>query len=250
VDDLLLTALALAVARWTGDGRVLLEMEGHGREEEPGSDLTRMDLTRTVGWFTTTWPQLLDVRGVAGPGEALRAVKEQLRQVPRRGLGWGLLRHLAGDERLRSLPRPRLTFNYLGQLDGALPAGGPLRPAPESPGPAQSPRAARASWLDALAGVVDGGLRVSWTYSRARFRRATVEALARGFDDALRELISHCLAPGAGGFTSSDFPLAGLAAWEIDLPPQAQVVTRYMNLIFSRPTFRHSMSRVEQQMRA
>ena len=142
VEDLLLTALALAAARWSGDGRLLLEMEGHGRDD--GDETARgIDLSRTVGWFTATWPQLLDVRGAATPGDALRAVKEQLRQVPRRGLGWGLLLSGAAGDRLRALPRPRLAFNYLGQLDGALAAGGPLRPAAESPGPAQSPRAVR-----------------------------------------------------------------------------------------------------------
>ena len=115
VNDALLTALAQVLASWTGKNTVRFDLEGHGRE--PLFD--DIDLTRTVGWFTTIFPVQLDVN-TSDPGGALKAVKEQLRQVPNRGLTYGLLRYLTTDSqmngRLSALPAPDVAFNYLGQL--------------------------------------------------------------------------------------------------------------------------------------
>src|SRR5204863_6104544 len=91
IDEVLLTALAQTIASWSGRARVRVTVEGHGRE--PLFD--DVDLSRTVGWFTTTYPVLLDLTGANGPGDALKAVKEQRRAVPRSGIGYGVLRHLA-----------------------------------------------------------------------------------------------------------------------------------------------------------
>ena len=210
VDDLLLTALAVAFARWTGEPRLRLDLEAHGREEiAPG-----VDLSRTVGWFTAVYPVTLDLAGTGGPGEAILAIKEQLRAVPRRGIGCGLLRWL-GDgearERLASLPEPEVAFNNLGQLDSALGEEEErFAPAPESAGPSQSPRARRSHLIEVNALVLDGRLRVDWNYSAGLHAKATIERLAGDFRDVLEDLIAHCLSPEAGGFSPSDFPLARL----------------------------------------
>jgi amino acid adenylation domain-containing protein len=103
VDDVLLCALAGAVGAWVGGLRIRLLMEGHGREEDVRDGI---DLSRTVGWFTSVYPLVLDVSGAAGPGERLKRVKEQLRSVPRRGLGYGVLRHLCPDDEVRGRCRP------------------------------------------------------------------------------------------------------------------------------------------------
>ena len=138
VNDVLLTALAQAYVRWSGQGSLLVDLEGHGREEL----FDDVDLSRTVGWFTTLYPVLLHVPAGSGPGQALQAVKEQLRGVPNRGLGYGLLRYLSGDEELRQrlgeLPGAGVCFNYLGQVDRGLPVGVGLTLAGESIGPSQS----------------------------------------------------------------------------------------------------------------
>jgi len=212
VDDLLLTALTQAFARWTGAPRLVLELEGHGREEI-GREI---DLSRTVGWFTTVFPVALDLAGTRGPGQAIKAVKEQLRAVPSKGLSYGLLRYFGGDQRLAARPEPQVGFNYLGQLDSTLPAGGPFAPAPESAGPDQSPRARRRHRIDVDALVWEGRLRVNFTYAARLLARETMERLAAGFSAALQELIAHCLAPEAGGWTPSDLPLARLSAGEVD----------------------------------
>src|SRR5215203_1298193 len=215
VNDLLLAALARAFAAWTGEGTLLVELEGHGREEVfPG-----VDLSRTVGWFTTLFPVALALPPRGGPREAILAVKERLRAVPNRGLGYDLLRHLAGPEtggRLAALPAPEVSFNYLGQFSSAVGEDGLFAFAPEavrgSEGEAVAGRPPFA--VDAL--VLDDRLRVSWTYDPRRHLPATVERLAQGFLAELSALVDHCLSPAAGGFTPSDFPLAGLGQEALD----------------------------------
>ncbi|MCP4657017.1 MAG: non-ribosomal peptide synthetase, partial [bacterium] len=118
--------------------------------------------------------------------------------------------------RLRELEPARVVFNYLGQLDVALPPTSALRPAVESAGSAIGTEGRRRYLLEINAGVQDGCLRLTWTYSENLHRRATIEALATGFLEALRGLIRHCLSPGAGGLTPSDFPGADLDQARID----------------------------------
>src|SRR5205085_2697383 len=139
INDVLLTALAQTLATWTGTPTLLLDLEGHGRE----ALFEDVDLTRTVGWFTTIFPVLLDLAEMDGPGAALRTVKEQPRRIPRHGLGYGLLRYSSDDARaqqLQALPQAQVSFNYLGQLDPVLTADALFAPARESAGPANSPR--------------------------------------------------------------------------------------------------------------
>ncbi|MCP4655899.1 MAG: amino acid adenylation domain-containing protein, partial [bacterium] len=216
VNDLLLTALLQAFARWTGTPTLLVDLEGHGREEL----FAGVDVSRTVGWFTTIYPVLLERRKASGPGEDLMAVKEQLRAVPNGGIGYGLLRYLSADEetaeRFRRLPRAEVSFNYLGQLDPVLSESALLRPAAESSGPATGSGGLRSHLLEVNGGVAGGCLRMTWAYSENVHHRATVESVAEGFIEALRSLIRHCLSPEAGGYTPADFPDAGLDQEDLD----------------------------------
>ncbi len=215
--ELLLAAVAAALAQWSGATSLLVDLEGHGREEESGAGL---DLSRTVGWFTTLYPVLLDLAAAGGGAEAtLQAVKEQLRQVPDRGLGYGLLRHLSAAPEalpLRALPPAQVSFNYLGQVDRTLPAASPFALAREPAGPARSPRQPR-SYLLEIDGVVAGGcLQVTFTYSADVHRRGTVQGLAERFRTRLAELVEHALSSAASGCTPSDFPLARLDQAVVD----------------------------------
>ena len=216
INDALLAALAGTLAGWTGRRDVLLDLEGHGREEIADG----VDLSRTVGWFTTIFPVHLDLPEGRGPGEVLRAVKEQLRRIPRRGIGYGLLRHLSDDpdiaDRLRSAPGAEVAFNYLGQLDQALPASSGLAPARESSGPARAPEGRRPHLLDLLGFVVGGRLRFDWTYNPGVHRRETIEGLADAFLGELRALVELARSPEVRGYTPSDFPLAGLDQATLD----------------------------------
>jgi amino acid adenylation domain-containing protein/non-ribosomal peptide synthase protein (TIGR01720 family) len=214
--ELLLAAVAGTIAQCTGSPLLLIDLEGHGREE--GIDES-LDLSRTVGWFTAIYPLLLDLTPGQDPEAVLKTVKEQLRQVPGHGLGYGLLRYLseaAGSLPLRSLPQAELSFNYLGQVDQALGDSSPFALAAESAGAARSPRQARRYLLEIDSVVLGGCLQVNWTYGADVHRRETVEGLAERFRDRLEELIRHALLSAASGSTPSDFPLARLDQGTVD----------------------------------
>jgi len=206
IDDVLLAALVTALAGWTGERALLVETPSHGREEI----IEGVDLSRTVGWFSSGSPLWLDLRDAPTPEEALAAVQEQRAAVPHRGLGYGLLRHLASDaavrERLAALPRAQVTFQYDSRSARGGGDGVPLEPAEESVGPRQSALADPGSepvllWIKAAS--VDGRLEVRWTYGEEVHRRATVERLARAYLEALRELLGAPATAGAGGGVGS-----------------------------------------------
>ncbi|KPC92413.1 hypothetical protein ADL27_25190, partial [Streptomyces sp. NRRL F-6602] len=155
-DDVLLTALARTLRTWTGRGRTAVAVEGHGREEL----FADVDLTRTVGWFTSIYPVALALPEGEGWGPAVTAVKEQLRAVPERGIGYGALRHF-GDA-LPERPEPRISFNYLGRLDG-LGERALYRAARMNPGGEFAPAEARPHELDVIGEVRDGRLVLTWS---------------------------------------------------------------------------------------
>ncbi|WP_409181044.1 non-ribosomal peptide synthase/polyketide synthase [Amycolatopsis sp. VS8301801F10] len=194
VNDVLLTALGRVLRDWTG-GTPVVDLEGHGREEL----FEDVDLSRTVGWFTTVFPVALDVPD--DWGTALKSVKEQLRAVPRRGIGYGALRYLTG-----TAPEidPQVSFNYLGQFgSGRIESD-------------ESPRSARAHLLDVVGRVETGELELTWYYAEGVHDRSTMDTLAAAMTAALREIIRHCADPAAGGRTPSDFPLAALDQSAVD----------------------------------
>ncbi|MCO6440353.1 MAG: non-ribosomal peptide synthetase, partial [Nitrococcus mobilis] len=190
INDLLLTALARVLCRWSKRESVLVELEGHGRE-----DLFGIDVSRTVGWFTTAFPvRLTPQETIAG---SLEAVKEQLRSVPNRGLGYGVLRYLGEPQvraQLQALPQPRITFNYLGQFDQSFDEGGLFVPAPESGGSARSEDAPLTNWLEVNGQVYDGELKLTWSFSKAMYYPATIRGLIAAYQTELVALIEH----GAG----------------------------------------------------
>ncbi|MFO0760432.1 MAG: amino acid adenylation domain-containing protein [Byssovorax sp.] len=217
INDVLLTALALALGPFVGSPAVLIDLEGHGREEL----FEGVDITRTVGWFTAVYPVVLDPGSEPRLGDALKAVKEQLRAVPNKGIGYGMLRYLRDDPalsaELAAMPRPELNFNYLGQLDQALSDASPFQRARESAGAAMSPKNRRRHLVNVVASVIAGKLTVRFFYSEARHRASTIEGLASAFLAALGDLIAHCLSPEAGGYTPSDFQKSKLGQEDINL---------------------------------
>jgi non-ribosomal peptide synthase protein (TIGR01720 family) len=218
VNDVLLAALGVVLTRWARCAVVVADVEGHGREDA-GPDV---DVSRTVGWFTSIYP--VPLAGLPGgdAGAGLRRMKEQLRAVPRHGLGYGLLRYLAGT--LPGLPPAEISFNYLGQ-DGAGSQGAPAAPPeggtwfrPAGTAGREWSLAGQRSHLIEVSGQVgaDGCLVFGWTFSTQVHHEATITRLARDYTAALDQLIRHCTAPGAGALTPSDFPLAGLDQAALD----------------------------------
>ena len=220
VNDLLLTALAKVLCEWTGADSALVQLEGHGREDL----FDDVDLSRTVGWFTSMFP----VRLTPGAGfeSSIKGIKEQLRAIPDKGIGYGLLRYLGSAEAQAALggaAQPKVTFNYLGQFDNNFDEGALWVPATEDKGAGQDEQAPMANTLSIDGRVYQGQLSLTWTYSGDVFEDSTIHALARAYEEALAELIEHCLSPSSGGLTPSDVPLAGLSQTHLDsLPITAQ----------------------------
>jgi amino acid adenylation domain-containing protein/non-ribosomal peptide synthase protein (TIGR01720 family) len=217
IDDVLLTALVRAFRRWTGDDALLAELEKHGREEL----FEDVDLSRTVGWFTSAFPVLLKLSETATTlGDDLKSMKEQLRRIPRGGIGYGLLRYLCRDEevvrQMSALPRADVSFNYLGQFDQTFQASGLFQLARDSSGAARDRDAQRGNLLEVNAGIFGGRLQAEWTYSAEIHNSVTVEKLAHDFLEELQALIAHCLSTKAGAYTPSDFPLARINQMQLD----------------------------------
>jgi amino acid adenylation domain-containing protein/non-ribosomal peptide synthase protein (TIGR01720 family) len=216
INDVLLTAIAQSFARWTGARSLLVELEGHGREDI----FNDVNLSRTVGWFTTHFPVLLDIGEASNPVEALKAVKEQLRGIPNRGIGYGVLRYLNENreltEQLQALPQPEVKFNYLGQFDQLLSESSLFAPAEESCGSERSLLGSRNRLLVINGLIVSGQLRLDWNYSENIHHQSTIKNLAQSFVEALRDLITHCQSPEAGGYTPSDFTKANVNQKDLD----------------------------------
>jgi amino acid adenylation domain-containing protein/non-ribosomal peptide synthase protein (TIGR01720 family) len=214
IDDALLSSLGRALAGWIGSPRLRLDLEGHGRE--PLFD--DLDLSRTVGWFTSLYPVVLEA-GDAGPDAALVSAKDRLRAVPGRGLGHGLLRHFGKTPFLEEAPSAEILFNYLGQVDGTLDQLSLFRVSTASAGPGRSPRAHRA-YLLAIDGIVtEGRLRMTLSYGSRVHRRETMERLAAAYADTLRQLIQH----GRGSrevFMASGLEEEGRPLWSPLVPIQ------------------------------
>ncbi len=222
VNDLLLTALARVLCRWSGHASALIQLEGHGRE--PLFD--DIDLTRSVGWFTSAYPLRLTPQD--GQGDSIKAIKEQLRAVPHKGLGYGVLRYLADavcKQQMAALPSAEITFNYLGQFDQSFGADALFHPLDEPAGQAHDPDAPLPNALSVDSQVYGGQLLLRWTFSRERYDARTIGALAEAYLAELHSLIEHCLSDQAGGLTPSDFPLARLTQAQLDsLPVPAHVI--------------------------
>ncbi|WLH09410.1 non-ribosomal peptide synthetase [Pseudomonas lurida] len=213
VNDLLLTALARVISRWSGQSATLIQLEGHGREDL----FDTVDLSRTVGWFTSLFPVCLHAEGELSA--AIKSVKEQLRAVPHKGIGYGLLRYLGtpdARETLSGLAAPRITFNYLGQFDRQFNESALFVPATQGSGQAQDPEAPLANWLTVEGQVYGGELALQWGFSREMFEVATVQRLAEDFQQELLALIAHCVDPKQGGLTPADVTLARLTQSQLD----------------------------------
>jgi amino acid adenylation domain-containing protein/non-ribosomal peptide synthase protein (TIGR01720 family) len=215
INDALLTALTRAWFRWTGSPSLLTDLEGHGRENL----FDEVDLSRTVGWFTSIYPVRLrmpDSGAEWRPGEALKSIKEQLRRVPQRGIGYGILRYLNSESGLDTQPEPPMVFNYMGQFDQVIEGSRLFRFATEDSGAWHSPLQVRRHALEMNGMVIGGRLEFALTYSHGLHTKDAVEGLAAEFTTALREILEHCQSAEAGGRTPSDFPLVRLNQQAVD----------------------------------
>jgi amino acid adenylation domain-containing protein/non-ribosomal peptide synthase protein (TIGR01720 family) len=205
INDALLTALAESFRPWTGRESLLVDVEGHGRE-----DIGDIDVSRTVGWFTSIYPVRLSLKSGARLDASLQSVKNQLRQIPDKGIGYGLLR-----DQLTAFPQAQVLFNYLGQFDQVVAGSRLFSFSAESVGLWHHAKGRRTHLIEVLARISGGQLEVQFNFSRNVHSRATVEQIAARYSAALTELISRSGAEDAQRWSVTDFPLAKLEAAEL-----------------------------------
>ncbi|HEY6927169.1 MAG TPA: condensation domain-containing protein, partial [Steroidobacteraceae bacterium] len=161
-----------------GLSELLVELEGHGREEI----FDDLDVSRTVGWFTTHYPVLLSTAPSASATEALRGIAARLKEVPMRGLGYGLIR--SGNENPAAV-----LFNYLGQMDGLLTAEASWSLLFGNVGREHSPGTRRLYLFEIDGMILEGNLRLTWTYNRDAYERVAIEQLTGLYTRHLQQLV-------------------------------------------------------------
>lgn len=191
--EAIIAGLGRAIYAWTREDALLIELEGHGRENLLGG----LDMSRTIGRCSTLWPALLTL-GQNAPSQSLRATKDSIRGCPNRGIGYGMLRYLSDDPRARQLlsemPAAPIGLNHWGQVDEYFTEL--IWPSTESPGPHRSSAGLRPRLIEITSFIANGQLVMLWTFSEHLHLASTIQRLA---EQTLREL---------GGFLGADRPFA------------------------------------------
>ena len=201
--EVILTALVQAYGDWAGDPQLTIDVASDSRNHP----FDNIDLSRTVGLFTSLCPLALNLNTVDSLGDALKTIKEQVRNESNQHLDHSVWRYLTQQQPLAKQPRPDVCFCY-------------CEPCPEPD--ALSIIESSDTYLGYdhrlyIEGcIVEGQLQMSWSYNPTLHRSSTIEPLVQSFLQKLRALIAHCLSPDAGGFTPSDFPLAKLEQTALD----------------------------------
>ncbi|PSJ18787.1 non-ribosomal peptide synthetase [Nitrosomonas supralitoralis] len=215
VNDLLLAALGGALCQWSGHQKILVDLEGHGREDL----YPDIDLSRTIGWFTALFPVILDPSG--DMPQRVKHIKESLRQMPNRGLGFGLFKYYgtsAQRQVIHDLPKAQVVFNYLGQFDTSFGEQAPWVLADEPLGDLMARDVIQQHDLSINSHIYKGELCLEVNYSEARYSETTIAAFVQIFLTELELVITHCRFC-ARGVTPSDFPLIQMNQSELDRLP-------------------------------
>ena len=204
INDILLSALALTLSDWNKTSKVSIGLEGHGREEIAED----IDTSRTVGWFTTIYPVLLETGN--DHGQLIKQVKETLRQIPGRGLGYGVLKYINQNIVLQANDPWDVQFNYLGQAGAGKVAGKLAHPKWETFGSAMGDQTPVSQPLSVAGIIQDNQLVLYWSYSNKHFNSESVEEMAAAYLKNLESLVNHCVADQqTTHYTPADFGLAG-----------------------------------------
>jgi len=198
INDILLAALGMAVYQWTGYGKVLINLEGHGREKI----IEDIDISRTVGWFTSQYPLLLDMGKIPGNGapqeemmDRIKHIKETLRRVPNKGIGYGILKYLTSPEKKQNVAfklQPEISFNYHGKLEGAR--GDSTNTFEWSISDSISPGFDLDCDINIIGVVEDEGLKLGFGFNKYVFERKSIEKFVKYYKSNLMNIIRHCAA--------------------------------------------------------
>lgn len=213
INDILLAALSLALGDFSESTNVLINLEGHGREDV----FENIDLSRTVGWFTSSYPVVLGVRE-SDVSYHIRQTKEILRKIPDKGLGYGVLKYLNKSGRASSdvfSIEPEVCFNYLGQFDSDIDEN-VFSISPYSEGNAMSPESERSFNIDISGIVAAGKLSITITYNPDTFLKTSMLKLSQAYEECLHLIISHCLNKENSELTPADLGYGELSLEGLD----------------------------------
>ncbi|MCU0284949.1 MAG: amino acid adenylation domain-containing protein, partial [Acidobacteria bacterium] len=215
INDILLTALGMSIQKVFGKERMLIAFEGHGREDI----LPDMDISRTIGWFTTFYPVPLKIPYAHDPGRQIKEVKEALRKIPDKGIGYGILRYLTDEKNKKEIEfrlNPQISFNYLGQFDSDMKQLSSFNFAKEPAGNTQSLNNKRDYLFDITAMVANKRLAMQISFNKTHFKEETIFSWADNLKTELRHLIAYCCSKEKTGYTPSDFTYKGLSIESVD----------------------------------
>jgi amino acid adenylation domain-containing protein/non-ribosomal peptide synthase protein (TIGR01720 family) len=214
MNDLLLTGLGIAIQKWAGHDQVVIALEGHGREEM----METINISRTVGWFTSVYPVGIDMSGSHNMALLIKRVKENLRRIPTKGAGYGILKYLTMEENKRGLTfsiKPEIKFNYLGQFDTDVNTE-IFQVSPLSRGMNESSEGDREVALN-ISGLIESGeLHISIEYNANEFGDASMARLSDEFKEGLSQIIKHCTTKEGMELTPSDVGHDDLSIEELD----------------------------------
>ncbi|MGB3468465.1 MAG: condensation domain-containing protein, partial [Cyclobacteriaceae bacterium] len=212
INDILLTGLGLALTEVLGIERSALKLEGHGREDI----IQELDVSRTVGWFTSMYPLVIDLSGSEDIAYYLVNIKESLRKIPSKGIGYGILKYLSEDK-LNDKLSPEIVFNYLGDFGtGVTNAEGSLFDyVSESIGRESSEENVIDAKLDISGIMIAEELSLSVRYSKSRYNELTVQKIGESFEKHLKSIIGQLSAINTTYLTPSDLSFTGLQVEEL-----------------------------------
>jgi non-ribosomal peptide synthase protein (TIGR01720 family) len=212
INDILLSALAITLCKWSNNNKITIGLEGHGREQIA----VGIDTSRTVGWFTNLYPLLLTINTSTGNDGLIKSVKEQLRGIPDMGLGYGVLKYINRETTLQGKEPWDIIFNYLGQLDNVVRETSQLSAAAELAGAGRSKEHVLGEKLALNSLIQDGQLVLNWSYSSRHYEEQTIEQLSKEYVSALEDLIAHCITQQQSGtvYTPSDYGLDSVVGYE------------------------------------
>ncbi len=208
INDILITALMRAQTAWTGHDRVIFNLEGHGRED----NVEDVDISRTVGWFTTIFPLMLNTSKEEDIAMQIKYTKEKLHQIPHRGFNFGALKYLCN---VNFQINRDISFNYLGQaIQPSLEESFSLK-SMNLPGTIADNNI-RPYLIDVICVVIDNCFRADFLYSKNRHTKASVEKFSNMFRDEILQITDHCLDPDNYDITPSDFNLIDIDQKELN----------------------------------
>lgn len=204
MQDILLSALGIALHSWSGGSDFMIDLEGHGR----ASLNERIDLSRTIGWFTSIYPFSLRISDPSALGQTVIETKERLRNVPEAGFNYSVINYLAND--IQQNHRAPILFNYLGQLDYSLQQSDAFNKIQLVEEGDRNPDDKRAYPIEVLSKVQDGQLCIELLYDELTLSETTARQLVNDIHTQLQQFSRVCLDQDTCFYTPSDFPLIEL----------------------------------------